>query len=465
MRLQVNGKRGVKIILFRQDREAYLILANMYTLKYLAHLIDLEISSELGVSSFAFDSRLVTAGALFFALKGEKSDGHSFLKDVAAKGAVSAVVDQGYRGETFGLVLLRVPHVREALQTMARKVQEKRKCRVVAVTGSVGKTTTKEFLATLLSSKWSVMKTPGNANSQASLPLVLLNQKEEAEILVAEMGISQPGEMIRLVNVVPPEVAVVTNVGHAHVGFFSDGKEGIAREKAQIFAHPNTKFALIQSEAMQYAAMQGGTCEKKTFGLKEGDFVLHQEVEGWRINEGPLMALPFAETHLCEDFLAAAAAAHAMGMTWEEIAAAAMTVKTAPLRFEKIEHKGMLIINDSYNASFESMQAALQHLPKPRMGGKTIFVFGEMPHLGAFSEEAHQTIASLALSKVDHALLFGRNSLPMIDVFSNGNKPAEYFSDLSELQQTLVDLARPGDVILIKGANINKMWQILDAFR
>ena len=143
----------------------------------------------------------MTAGALFFALKGEKSDGHSFLKEVAAKGAVSAVVDQGYRGETFGLVLLRAAHVREALQTMARKIQEKRKCRVVAVTGSVGKTTTKEFLATLLSSKWSVMKTPGNANSQASLPLVLLNQKEETEILVAEMGISEPGEMIRLVNV------------------------------------------------------------------------------------------------------------------------------------------------------------------------------------------------------------------------------------------------------------------------
>jgi UDP-N-acetylmuramoyl-tripeptide--D-alanyl-D-alanine ligase len=437
----------------------------MYSLKYLAHLADLEISSELVVTSFAFDSRLVTAGTLFFALKGEKSDGHSFLKDVAAKGAVAAVVDRGYRGETFGLMLLRVPHVREALQTMARKIQEKRKCRVVAVTGSVGKTTTKEFLADLLSSKWSVMKTPGNANSQASLPLVLLNQKEETDILVAEMGISQPGEMRRLVDVVPPEVAVVTNIGHSHIGFFEDGREGIAREKAQIFAHPKTKLAIIQAEARQYVALQGGACEQKTFGLKDGDFVLRQEVEGWRINEGPLFSLPFAEMHLCEDFLAAAVAAYAMGMTWEEIATAAMTVKTAPQRFEKIEHKGMMIINDSYNASFESMQAALMHLPRPRMGGKTIFVFGEMPQLGRFSEEAHQTIASLALSKVDHALLFGKNSVPMLDVFSEGSKPAEYFSDLVKLQQTLLDLARPGDVILIKGANINKMWQILDAFR
>ena len=437
----------------------------MYKLKFLAHLIDLQIPSDLDVTSFVFDSRLVTKGALFFALKGEKSDGHSFLKEVAAKGAVSAVVDQGYRGETFGLVLLRAPHVREALQMMARKIQEKRKCRVVAVTGSVGKTTTKEFLATLLSSKWSVMKTPGNANSQASLPLVLLNQQEETEILVAEMGISQPGEMQCLVNIIPPEVAVVTNIGHAHVGFFADGKEGIAREKAQIFAHPSTRLALIHAGALHYAAMRGGTCEKKTFGLKDADFVLCQEVEGWRINEGPLFTLPFAETHLCEDFLAAAVAANAMGMTWEEVAQAAATVKTAPLRFEKIEHKGMLIINDSYNASFESMQAALMHLPRPRMGGKTIFVFGEMPQLGTFSEEAHQTLAKLAMTKVEHALLFGKTSVPMLDVFSKGSKPAEYFSDLSKLQQTLLDLARPGDVILIKGANINKMWQILDAFR
>lgn len=437
----------------------------MYTLKYLAQLIDLSMASEAIVSSFAFDSRLVTPGTLFFALPGEKTDGHSFLKEVAAKGAVGAVVEQGYRGETFGLILLRVSHVREALQLMARKIQEKRKSRVVAVTGSVGKTTTKEFLAALLETKWTVMKTPGNANSQASLPLVLLSQKEEAEILVVEMGMTHPGEMARLVNMVPPEVAVITNVGHAHIGFFTDGKEGIAREKAQIFMHPKTKLALIQKEAMQYGAMQRGTCEKRTFGLQDADFVLHQEVEGWRINEEPLFMLPFVEKHLCEDFLAAAVAAHAMGMSWEEIAQAAPNMKTAPLRFEKIEHRGMLIINDAYNASFESMQAALVHLPKPRLGGKTIFVFGEMPHLGSYSEKAHQTIADLALTRVDHALLFGKNSLPMLDVFSKGNKPAEYFSDLSKLQQTLLDLARPGDVILIKGANSNKMWQILDAFR
>ncbi|MBS0615824.1 MAG: UDP-N-acetylmuramoyl-tripeptide--D-alanyl-D-alanine ligase [Verrucomicrobia bacterium] len=437
----------------------------MYFLKNLAELIDQHISTNLTITTFAYDSRLVTPGALFFALKGEKSDGHSFLKEVAAKGAACAIVDQGYRGETFGLVLLRVPKVLDALQMIARKIQEKRNCRVVAVTGSVGKTTTKEFLWSLLSSKWKVAKTPGNANTQITFPISLIHEKDDADILVAEMGMSKPGELARLVTIAPPEVAVVTNIGHAHVGYFADGKEGIAREKAQIFANPKTKIAFIHEEAMQYSAMHTGSCVKKTFGMTKGDFVLHSMGDEWKINEGPHFTLPFTEKHICVDFLAAAVAAHGMGMSWEEIAAAAPKVKMAPLRFEKIEHKGMLIINDSYNASYESMQAALTHLPKPRLGGKTIFVFGEMPQLGSFSQEAHQSVAKLALTTVDHALLFGKSSLPMLDVFSKGNKPAEYFSDLLKLQETLLDLARPGDVILIKGANINKMWQILDGFR
>jgi len=138
-----------------------------------------------------FDSRELRKGDLFFALQGKKVDGHSFLEEVAKKGAVGAVVAKSYEGPDFGLPLFRVDDVISSLQNLAKEVQKRRKNRVIAVTGSVGKTTTKEFIATLLSKKYRVGKTPGNANSQVGLPLTLLNMEGDEEVLVLEMGMTQ----------------------------------------------------------------------------------------------------------------------------------------------------------------------------------------------------------------------------------------------------------------------------------
>ena len=146
-----------------------------------------------------------------------------------------------------------------------------------------------------------------------------------------------------------------------------------------------------------------------------------------------------------------------MGLTWEEIISGAHHLKTIDKRFEKIEKNGYVIINDCYNASPESMEAALSNLPAPSFGGKTIAVFGEMVDLGTYSEQGHRAVAQLASKKIDHFLCYGKGCLPMLDVFNKEGKPAEFFRDLKQLKDMLFEISKPGDVILIKGSRSNKL--------
>lgn len=417
------------------------------------------------VLGYAIDSRQVKLGDLFFALKGEKFDGHDFLKDVAAKGAVAAIVENSYRGESGGLILLKVENVVQALQKLAQTIQSRRRQKIVAVTGSLGKTTTKEFITTLLSQKYTVSKTPGNSNSQIGLPLAILNGAGTEEIFVAEMGMWRAGEIRRLVEIAPPEVAVITKIGFPHIEFFPDGLEGIAGAKAEIFAHPGTRVGIVGVEALKYAAIRDqGAFPKKSFALEpaKANFVLE---EGRLVQEGdqmsPPLYLPFSESHFCENFVGAAAVARVLGLSWDEIIAGIQQLKSCSLRYEKIERDGIIFINDCYNASPESMQVALLNLPRPGFGGKTIAVFGEMTGLGSYSQDQHRHVAEMALPKVEHLLCFGKGCVPMLTTFSQAGKPAEFFNDLQKLKTTLFDICKPGDVVLIKGSNANQLWQIL----
>lgn len=411
---------------------------------------------------YEIDSRQVKKGDLFFALKGEKFDGHSFLKEVAEKGVVAAVVEERYTGPTFGMKLMRVKDVRAELQRMAKEVQSQRKALIVGVTGSVGKSTTKEYLSTLLSARWKVEKTPGNSNSQVGLPLAILNG-QDAEVLVAEMGMTEKGEISKLVEIVPPDVAVVTKVGVAHIGYFPDGQEGIAEAKAEIFSNPKTKIKVIHGAAKKFKAMQ--PIDAATFGVdpEEADFILKK---GWIIDERGKettpFTLPFEESHFCENFAAAAAVCRCMGMEWEEIFSKVGELKSLALRFEKIRRGGILFINDCYNAQLDSIASALSNLPKPEVGGKTVIVFGEITDLGALSEKCHREVAEKLVELSDHLLCYGKGSIPMLDVFAKSKRPAEFFKDLSKMKEAMLDLAKPGDVVLIKGSKINKLWQLLE---
>jgi len=415
-----------------------------------------------------FDSRKIEKGDLFFALKGEKTDGHIFLRDVAEKGAVAAVVSKDYVGESFGLPLIRVEDVGGFLQNFAKKIFSIKSSRVVAVTGSAGKTTTKEFIATLLEAKYRVAKTPGNANSQVSVPLSILNLHDEEEVFVVEMGMSAPHEIERLVDIAPPEVAVITKIALAHAEFFPTGEEGIAHAKAEIFSHPKTRLGIYPKEAERFAPIvKRGSSEKRTFAINgSADYTLALTQSEYKVHSpqgtSPAFSLPFTASHLCEDALAAIAVALDMGLSWEEIIAQLPKLATYKRRFEKIEKEGITYINDSYNANPASTRAALSNLPEPLPGGKRLAVLGEMRELGAFSEQSHKEIGEHAQECVDHLLCYGRLCQSMANAFSTTERKAELFVDFEELQKRLKAVAEKGDVVLIKGSKSLEMWRLLE---
>ncbi len=397
------------------------------------------------VSHVAFDSRKVKAGTLFFALHGEKVDGHSFLEEVAKAGAVAAVVSDGYQGESFGMSLIPAADVRQALQDLARAEFNKYRGTVVAITGTVGKTMMKEFLATILAVKFSVGKTPGNANSQVGLPLTILNEVDVQEILVLEMGMSFPGEMTRLIEIAPPDIGVLTHLSLVHAENFPD-IDGIARAKCEMFQSSKTKLGFFYEKTLGFDAVKALKCEKIAYGSED----LFKN-----------LSLPFTEEHLLENLRGAVVIARYFGMSWEEIQEGVSNIKGEAHRFEKIVKGGVTYIDDAYNASPEAVRAALSHLPKPKPGGKVVAVLGTMPELGQYSEESHREVALHALPLVDHLLCLGKETEPMQEVFA-GNKPAELFTEISGVKKRMKELVKEGDTVLIKGGNFLKMWTLLE---
>ncbi len=438
------------------------------TCKQIARLLEVEINSEETVLGFEADSRKIAPGWMFFALRGETVDGHQFLQEVESKKAACAVVSQEFQGSFTSLPLIRVPNVLEAMQRLARMALIEKRRTLVGVTGSVGKTTTKEFISVILEGAFSVAKTPGNANSQIGLPLSILNASLQEEVFVAEMGMSRHGEIQNLVEIAPPDIAVITKVALSHAEYFPEGIEGIAQAKSEILSHPNTRDAIIHVQARQFEVIRsrGNAC-KTYYGLsgdptQEALFDIARNCILQRERQSPPFFLPFTATHLCENFLAAALVAEKLGMDWQQIARQAEKLSVYPRRFELIEKQGVTYINDAYNASPESMKAALHNLPKPKSGGKTVVVLGEMRELGSFSEKAHREVGWEAAKVADLMLCVGKECRFMAEEFSKASLPVFHFMEFLDLQQACSLHIAPSDVVLIKASNSWKLWRILD---
>lgn len=438
----------------------------MRSLCEVGQLLAIPCNKEQLISSFQCDSRLIRKGDLFFALKGAKTDGHDFLEDVAKSGAIAAVVSEQYSGCDFGLTLFRMSNVLTAMHTLAHHVYKSSRAKVIAITGSLGKSTTKEFIATMLEAKFRIVKTLGNVNSQTGVPLTLLNAEETPELFVLEMGMSQKGEMRRLVDIAPPSIAVITYIAPAHVAAFPEGLDGIAAEKAEILGSSCTKLGVIHESASHFPTVVEKKTTLWTYGSKEENRFRIEELpqeQTWRIWEGDVPTPPFSlaglPSHYAHNVLGAAIVARAMAFSWEEIFARLPFLQTLPKRFERIEREGVLFINDAYNANSVSVRAALAHLPPT--SGKKIAVLGSMPELGRYSKACHEEVARVARECVDILLCLGEECTPMVALFHERQKPVEIFFDLSSLKKRVFALAKSGDVVLIKGGNVHKLWEIL----
>lgn len=415
---------------------------------------------DLQITGYQIDSRLIGPGELFFALKGQKVDGHSYLAEVRSKGAVAAVVSSEYEGPDFGLVLFKVADVVQSLQKLASFMMEECRAQIIGITGSLGKTTTKEFIATLLEKKFKVGKTHLNYNTKLTYPITLLNRRGDEDVLVVELGMTEPGDIGRLVQIAAPDLAVLTKVAHVHASFFPGGLSEIAKNKAEIFSHPRTKQAVFDHSLHKYGILEGIQGEKVSFSLEErtADYFLSKE---FFVDERGVRAYqfdpPFKQAHVLHNLLAAVSVARLMKMEWDEINAQMGELKLPKMRFEQFEKEGISFINDAYNANPDSMKAALSHIPEPGEGGKRIAVLGMMVDMGTESESIHRDVGRFAQKYVDHLLVLGEGAAPLFEGFQEAKKPAELYFDFEGLADRLKTLMAPGDVVLVKASRSVQM--------
>lgn len=416
------------------------------------------------------DSRLLCPGELFFALPGEVSDGHMFLEEAAKKGASGAVIRSDYTGDVpSGLSIVRVNDPLRLLQDVAQHLVADSKGKIIALTGSIGKTTTKEFIRTILGVRHKVFATHGNQNSQIGLALSLINGlKGDEEWLVVEMGMTQPGHIRRLIEIAPPDIALVTMVALVHSENFQT-IEQIAQAKAEIFEHPKTLWNLYNGETACAELLSSvGRGIKRSFSVHGDSFWSLAVGNGFiTIREGGLSyQIPcplFPATHVYENVIAAIAASRTANATWEDIELAMPSLRLPERRLEKRELGGVWFINDSYNACELSMISALGVLSE-YAPSRRVAVLGQMRELGGFSKMCHERVAETALTTTDVLYCLGQECEPMVRVWKAAGRDVFWSHSFDELVIKLKQDLQIGDVVLLKGSRSNNLWKVLDHF-
>ncbi|MCF7852096.1 MAG: UDP-N-acetylmuramoyl-tripeptide--D-alanyl-D-alanine ligase [Simkaniaceae bacterium] len=435
------------------------------TVRHIADFLGIPLFLDKRPSKVVFDTRNLNGGELFFALKGEKVDGHSYLEEAKQKGAIAAVVSKEYSKVIEGLPLIPVQDPLKALGDLAREVVKNSKAQVIGITGSVGKTTTKEFLHSMLSNAFRVGKTPGNQNTKISFPTHLLNMEEVNDFLILEMGATHIGDIEYLTSITPVDYGILTHVSQSHLESFQT-LEMIAMEKQKIFRGSKLKAALVNHQAQKW--MQGAPIPIETYGvdISKADFTIKAENKGLVFYEKGMKSsvfhLPMIAPHHLENFVGAAAIARKIGMPMDEILKVARDLQPYLHRFQRIEKKGITFIDDAYNASVTSFRAAFETLQKMR--GRRIAVIGEMRELGSYTREGHEIVAREALKSVDEVLCFGNECANIVDIFRSENRPAALFSSIDQLEMALKQILSSGDIVLVKGANSHQLWKVIERY-
>lgn len=442
----------------------------LMTLVQVAHILNCPgtFSSEI-IQGYSIDSRLLKPGELFFALKGERVDSHSYLPEVQKQGALAAVVSKDYAGCVEGLTLLRVEDPLHALQELARVSILHCSSRIVAITGSLGKTSTKEFTKSLLAVKYCVAASPGNSNSQVGLPLTILNHTNgEEDILILEMGMTMPGQLARLIEIAPPEVAVLTTVALVHACNF-DSLEEIAQTKAEIFGHAQTRLGVLDAEIPLFADIcKRGMCRKISFSTTSVQADCYSNISqssllvNFEQEKVSLGVLPIPGKHYVHNVLAAIVVARYFGLEWEEIKQAILTLTLPERRLQFVQQRDILFLNDSYNASERSVKAALETLPQPDGKGRKIAVLGSMLELGKFSQICHQRVGEFALEHVEQLYCLGEECLPIYEIWKKAGRQVYLFRNRAELVACLKEQLKPADVVLLKGSRSKELWKVLE---
>ena len=421
------------------------------------------------------DSRKVAEGFVFFATRGEKVDGHSFIPQVAEKKAALIICEEA---PTVDIPYILVEDTFVALKEVAAFYREQLNIPIVGVTGNVGKTSTKEMIAAALGAKFNVLKTQGNFNNEVGLPLTILSIRPEHEVAVVEMGISDFGEMHRLSQIVKPDICVITNIGQCHLENLID-RDGILKAKTEIFDFmkkdgsvclngDDDKLITVQSAngnaplffgRNKTHAIYASDCENQ--GLGGSKAVIHREGRNFTVE------IPLPGEHMIYNALAATAVATILGLSDEEIQKGIAAVEPVGGRSHIIRKEKVTIIDDCYNANPVSMKAAVDLLTMAN--SRTVAILGDMFELGNNENELHHEVGAYAAEKgIDVILCVGNLSKNMYEgalSVTDSTSKIYYFVDKATLLEQLGGLLQLGDSVLVKASHGMHFEELLDLIK
>lgn len=435
------------------------------------------------VSGISTDSRKINAGEFFVPIKGENFDGHDFIQSAVDRGAAGLFVEstkvEKIKSQNKAAVI-EVENAKYAMGELARYYRKRFHLPVIAITGSNGKTSTKEMTASILGAKYNVLKSEGSFNNDIGLPLTLFQLNKKHQMAVLEMGMNNYGEIRRMVSIIPPNIGVVTNVTETHIEFFGslhniakakfELLESMTEKNTAVLNADDSRVSEFASETKAKAVFFGMKSTKADFSASNIQFItdpygLEFILTTPKGNEK--IYLPVLGEHQVSNALASVAAAWQIDPDIEMIKEGLKNTKLAKMRMQIIPTNGFTIINDAYNASPKSMSAALDTLKKLPCKGKKIAVLADMLELGEFSTKMHQDIGKIAADcGLSHLITIGnmakyiaqeaiQNGLAVKNVFiCNKNK---------EAVDILNKVIQPGDLILLKGSRKMKLETIAEA--
>ncbi|MGB9976749.1 UDP-N-acetylmuramoyl-tripeptide--D-alanyl-D-alanine ligase [Thermovenabulum sp.] len=434
------------------------------------------------ITGVSIDSRTINKGDLFIPIRGENHDGHDFIKEAFDKGAAASLCEEESRDKVkdlaekeFPIVLVKDSKI--ALLDLAGYYRKQFPVPFIAITGSVGKTTTKELTASILSTKYKVIKNEGNFNNEIGLPLTLFNLEAHHDFGVLEMGMSGLGEIRRMSSIVEPEIAIITNIGVSHIEKLGS-KENIAKAKLEVVEFLKDDGVLILNADSPELYAKKGHIPKKViyFGVEKGevkgknprfleDGGMEFEIEG--IFGNHLFKIPLLGLHNVYNAIAAITAGFIIGLEAERIQEGLSRVSSTKRRLEfKKTNTGKVIIDDCYNASPDSMKAALEVLEKVGTRKTKAAVLGDMLELGDISTDAHLEVGAFVAAKVDKLIAVGERAKNIAEgAIKNGlsREKVYYFNNKKDIEEEkILDLLKDIDIILVKASRAMKFEDIVN---
>lgn len=435
---------------------------------------------EREVSGVVIDSRKAEKDYLFIAVKGERVDGHDFIEDVFAKGALCVISE---RKLDICRPYILVESSLQALKDIAAFYRESLGIKIVGITGSVGKTSTKEFIASVLSQKYKVLKTEGNFNNEIGVPLTLLNIRDYHEVAVVEMGISDFGEMHRLSYMVKPDICVMTNIGLCHLENLGS-RDGILKAKSEIFDFAAADcYAVLNGDDDKLNTIREAGGKKPVFyGMGSGCDVYAEKIktngvygtesticfsrDGGKTTEKIDAKFSLPGKHMVYNAMAAIAVGNLMGMESEDMKQGIENIKSVGGRLNIIETGKYTIIDDCYNANPVSVKSSLDVLESADT--RKVAILGDMFELGANEKELHYDVGTyLGEKNIDVAFFVGTLSENTYLGLKDSNKPVEcyYYSTVEDLLMFLDLMVKEGDSILVKASHSMHFEQIVEKLK